>query len=251
MSQPGPLIVTSAMRTGSTWLFNLLLRISGGSNHYVTSIDDALKVVESKPNAVIKTHAIIDIDWPALPAEVSVVRIVRNYKDSLLSRALYVKNIRPKEGEPITESSMRELIAELGDVSTEGFVRAFVERSPLVDQWLAEIAVMERGENNRCLTVMYEGMMFNPYQMMVEIVSTIWPDWDWAITRVESAVKLSIYEGLSQREMFLRNEAVGVGGWENWLTAELSDRLDAKYFELKRLALQHPTLRWHEILKKL
>ena len=146
---------------------------------------------------------------------------------------------------------MCELLADLGDVTDEQFMAAFIDRSPLVKVWLAEIAVMERGESDRCLTVMYETMMHNPFQMMAELVAIIWPEWEHGQNAVESAVRTSLHEGLQQRRQFQRRQAVGVGGWEAWLTAEQSDQLDAMYYDLKRLALKHPELRWHELVTKL
>lgn len=248
---PHHVIVTSAMRTGSTWLHSLLVQISGAQNHYVTSIADGLKVIRDTPSGMIKTHAVIDIDWDKVPPEVPIVRIIRNYKDSLISRALYVRNIRPSAGEPITEPAMLELLARIGNATDQEFMTAFIDTSPLVDLWLAEIAVMERGDSERCLTVMYETMMYNPYEMVAEIISVLWPDWTEGLQRVEATVRGSIHQGLNLRKQFQRKQAVGVGGWEAWLTAEQSDRLDARYYALKRLALKHASHRWDEVIQEL
>jgi hypothetical protein len=88
------------MRTGSTWLVNLLQLISGARGCYGEWIGDVLKEVKlagSRPT-VIKSHGVVDLDWPQVPVQVPLLRIKRNPKDSLISRALYAKNIRTAEG---------------------------------------------------------------------------------------------------------------------------------------------------------
>lgn len=246
---PKHVIVTSAMRTGSTWLVKLLQQISGARGLYVTNGDDALKLIESTPGGVIKSHGIIDIDWPSIPLSVGMVRLVRNYKDSLISRALYTKNIRPSAGEPINEPAMRKLLAELGEVSDQEFIAQFVERCELVEMWLAEIAVMERGSDGRCFTLMYEAMMNNPYDAVAELVDALWPGWADGLIRTRDVVRASLREGLRQRKSFLRNLAVGVGGWEAWITADQSERLDDIFGQLRICALANPSCRWPEVLR--
>lgn len=247
--QPGHVIVTSAMRTGSTWLVKLLRQISETRELYVTSVEDAVNLVASTPGGIIKTHGIIDIDWNTVPAGVPIVRIVRNYKDSLLSRALYVKNIRPSAGEPITEPAMRELLAKLGDVTDKEFISAFVDDCSLVHLWLAEIAVMERSTDDCCFTLMYESMMKNPYDVMAELVDALWPGWKEGLARVSDVVRASIREGFRQRETFLRKLAVGVGGWETLLTVDQSERLDDLFFKIRKRAFEMPASRWPDVIK--
>jgi hypothetical protein len=250
-NRPGFVILTSAMRTGSTWLVNLLKMIAQAPHQFVNSVEEALAFMEKREEgAVFKTHGIVDLDWPRVPAGVPMVRIIRNFKDSLISRALYVKNIRTSEGSDISEPEMRALLAELGTTGSEQeFIRAFMDRCPLVEDWLAEIAVLERGKDKRCLTLMYEALMHNPYDVVAELTEDLWPGWSDAKNRVRDAVRQSIRNGFHQRETFLRSHAVGVGGWETWLSCEQSERLDDLFAKLRGLAGQNPGMRWQEVLQ--
>lgn len=117
-----------------------------------------------------------------------------------------------------------------------------------MENWLAELVVMERGQDERCHTLTYESLMHNPYDVMLELTDCLWPGWTEAADRLEGVVKESIRQGFKQRETFLRRQAVGVGGWETWLTVEQSEKLDALYVKLRALAHEEQTLRWPEIL---
>jgi hypothetical protein len=250
-SYPGIMIVTSAMRTGSTWLVSMLRGIAQTTDTYANSVDEAISIMakEHVPG-IIKAHGIIDRDWNRVPLDVPIVRLTRNFKDSLISRALYVKNIRAAEGESIGESEITELLAELGDASDQEYVATFVDRCSWTEKWLAEIAVMERGDHGRCHTLRYELLMHNPYDVMLELTDCLWPGWTEALERVEPVVKESLRRGIKQRASYLRNQAVGVGGWEAWLSIEQSERLDGLYQKLRLLAHQNPTCRWPEVLSK-
>ena len=239
------------MRTGSTWLVSLLQQISGLRSWFADTDEDAKRLIATTPNGLIKSHCIIDADWQQFPDRVRILRITRNYKDSLISRALYVKNIRPSEGAAITEPAMIKLIEEMSGSSENEFVSAFVDRCEMVEEWLAEIAVMERGSDERCITMMYEAMMKNPHDAMAELVDALWPGWTDALGRVPDAVRASIRDGFRQRETFLRKLAVGVGGWETWLTADQSERLDELFIKIRAKAHAMPTSRWPEVLQSL
>jgi hypothetical protein len=249
-SSPGYVVVTSPMRTGSTWLVGLLKGIAAVPDRYVTNAEQVrASMDELKEGAILKTHSIIDLDWPQLPHELSIVRVIRNYKDSLVSRALYVRNIRTREGRGIDEPEIRSLLTELGDASDLEFVRAFVDRCSLVEDWLAEMAVLERGEDERCVTLMYETLMHNPYDALAELTTVLWPGCSEAMSRVTGVVRRSIQEGFNQRDSFLRSRAVGVGGWETLLSWEQSERLDEIYFKMRSIATHHPDSRRHQVLE--
>jgi Sulfotransferase domain len=249
-NRPGPLVVTSAMRTGSTWLVNMLEQIGQASGFYANNVSEALAWIgQPTGDGVVKSHGIIDLDWHRLPEHVPLLRITRNYKDSVISRAQYVKNIRPHEGTPVAEAEILALLAELDCPSEHEFIAAFVKQCPLVEDWLAEIVVMERSHSERCLAVMYESLMHNPYDLMLELTEAIWPGWDCAQHRVLPVVKQSLQDGLKKRGSFLRSKAVGVGGWELYLSPDQSERLDDMYLSLREIAISEPEMRWQDVLR--
>ncbi len=246
---PGYVMVSSAMRTGSTWMVRMLRDICQAPDRYVSNVEDALQFIkETNRGGIIKTHDIVDVDWRRLPLHVPIVRITRNFKDSLISRALYAKNIRTSEGGRIEEFELKQLLEEIGEVTDQEFISAFFDRCSLVENWLANIVVMERGHDERCHTLTYEQLMHNPFDVMLELTDCLWPEWTEARERVKTAVKDSIRVGYKERETFLRKLAVGVGGWENWLSVEQSERLDELYWEFRDWAHEYPALRWSEVL---
>lgn len=251
-SEPRCVLVTSAMRTGSTWLVRMLRDISQfPERHFVKSAGEVDALLEGgDKGGIIKSHAICDLDWPDLPARILVVRVTRNFKDSLISRVLYDKNIRPSEGRETGEREIREMVEKDGDVSDQEFVRRFVDRRNALKTWLAHIVVMERGRDERCLTLTYESLMHNPYDAMEELTGSLWPDWAEARSRVHATVQSSIRRGFKQRETFMRRQAVGVGGWENWLTREQSERLDALFRSFRRIAEAEKGLRWKQVVER-
>jgi hypothetical protein len=141
------------------------------------------------------------------------------------------------------------LLNELGDCSDLEFVQALFDRSNVVWNWLAEIVVMGRGVSERCVTVIYERLMHDPFEMMFELSETLWPGWDEARLRVEQAVRESIRQGYAQRATYLRRQAVGVGGWETWLTREQSERLDHAYQRMRQIAEETPRSRAAEVAR--
>lgn len=240
------------MRTGSTWLVHMLREIAEApDNLNANSVKEVLDLTKHGVGAgVIKTHEVVDLDWPSLPTGVPIVRVTRNYKDSLISRILYAIHIRPREGLPIGETELAELAETLGDATDGEFVNAFIDRSSLPAKWLAEIVVLERGEDQRCISLTYESLMHNPYDTMRHLVSRLWPGWTAGMERVGGAVRNSIRRGFRERETFLRERAIGVGGWETWLTCEQSEKLDSLYFDLRSLGEQERGLRGEAVLER-
>lgn len=245
MTRPKHMLVTSPMRTGSTWLTDMLRDASGVTEvPFVSSVPAVRDAMRKTPaGAVLKTHAIIDLDWPDLPDDLPVIRLTRNYKDSLVSRVLYTTYIRPREGFPLSEAWLSNLLTELGDAPPEAFVEAFVTRSPLLEVWMSEIVAMERGESTRCRSVTYEGLCHNPYDALSDLIAWLRPDCQETQARVFSVVDKALGVGQQQRQSFLRARAVGVGGWENWLTPAQARSLDRLYFDLRERMARNPTMR--------
>ena len=247
---PRFVIVSSPMRTGSTWLVEMLRGIIEVPDNLVAnSIEQIEDLVGNGPAAgIIKSHQIVDLDWAGLSDSLPIVRLTRNYKDSLISRVLYAIHIRPNEGRGVGDDELEDLVDTLGDFTDAEFVNAFFEQCPLVEKWLAEIVVHERGESPQCVTLSYEAMMYNPYDQIRTLIHRFWPESKDIIRRVDETVRNSIRLGYSQRDTFLRRKAVGVGGWETWLTCKQSERIDSLYFELRERAFQKSNLRAEELI---
>lgn len=237
------------MRTGSTWLTGLINDITGQTSRFVNTVDEASQILNTAPCSVMKTHKIIDLDWPALPEEVQVVRVLRNHKDSLLSRILYAKNIRREEGFPV-EPEITALYEQHGEISDKEFVTFFLAGCPLALHWLAEIAVMERGDNSRCHTITYEELMRDPVECLLKLAPKLWPAWRDPAAKIRQEVRKASRQGLELRNSYLRRQAIGVGGWEHWLTAEQSEWLDDVFLELRNCGKEYPKLRADGVLEQ-
>lgn len=250
--EPRCVLVTSPMRTGSTWLVEMLQGISQfPERHFVTTAREVSALLEAGDRGgVVKSHEIVDLDWQAIPPQVPILRITRNFKDSLISRILYERNIRPSEGLEIKSREIRELVEALSEETDAVFVRCFLERCRhVVIAWLSEIVVMERTWSDRCLTITYESLMHNPYEAMAELTECLWGRWPVARNRVSGVVRTSLRRGYRQRDSFLRSRAVGVGGWETYLTCELSEKLEDLYFSLQSLA-REGGMRWSDLVRQ-
>lgn len=224
---PGYVLVTSPVRTGSTRLVRMLRGIAEVPDGFAAnSVEEVLALMRNECGAgVIKTHQVVDLDWPSLPANVPIVRVTRNYKDSLISRIFYATNISPQEGHPTGETELEKLAKRLGDVTEGKFVKAFIDRGSLLEEWLAEIIVLERGDDPGCISIQYESLMHNPHATMRDLVSRVWSGWTFGLERVGGVVQNTIRRGFRECETFLRKKAVGVGGWKTWLTCEQSEML--------------------------
>lgn len=101
----------------------MLREICQAPSRYADKVEDALNLMAGGDDAaILKTHDIIDIDWRRVPLPVPIVRLTRNFKDSLISRALYAKNIRPSEGQPIGEFELNQLLEEIGETTDQEFI---------------------------------------------------------------------------------------------------------------------------------
>ena len=239
------------MRTGSTWLVGMLQDISQfPERHFVITAADVCALLGTgDQRGIMKSHEIVDLDWSAMPPQVPIVRVTRNFKDSLISRVLYERNIRPSEGRKITSPEIRELVERFSKESDQLFVHRFLEECSDVTAWLSEIVVIERSWDKRCLSITYESMMHNPYEVMAELTECLWGGWADARARVPGAVRESLRRGFLERKSFLRNRAVGLGGWETYVTCEQSEKLEDLYFSLQTLA-NEGGLRWRDLAKQ-
>lgn len=222
------------------------MRLSERPNYFISSAEALNKILETNSAGIIKTHQLIDLDWCHIPAAIPIVRISRNFKDSLISRALYVKNIRVSEGQSINEFEILDILNNFADLSDKEFINELFKSPKLIKKWLAEIVVMERGISPQCHDITYEVFMHNPYQALTYLAEKVWPDCSEMHERIDSVVQQAIREGYQQRKTFLRSNAVGIGGWETWLTYEQSEKIDILYKLIKDIAHAHPLSRWRE-----
>ena len=227
-------IVASAMRTGSTWFVEVMRDILDCADGYAGTVAEANRMIRSTERIVIKTHELHDVHWPEIDPGAHIVRILRNYKDSLISRALYVRHIRTAENYPLSDDEFRDLVPDKAEASDEEVLAAFIDASPLVEAWLREIVLRERGWSDRVLTVLYETLQHNPYDAFAEIVTALWPDWEEGPQRVVPSVRHHLRRGVELRKEIYRSRVVGVGGWERWLTPEQGFRLDELYYRLRK-----------------
>ena len=97
----------------------------------------------------------------------------------LISAAIKDRDIAARaEGndEGVGDDELEDLVDTLGDFTDAEFVNAFFEQCPLVEKWLAEIVVHERGESPQCVTLSYEAMMYNPYDQIRTLIHRFWPE---------------------------------------------------------------------------
>lgn len=243
------LLVTSPMRVGSTWVHELLIALlKPQRTNFVRTPDEALAAVSGGMSCVLKSHSIIDLDLPALQGRIHTVRVLRNYKDCLISRALYCRNVRTAEGEENTPAE-QEVIDRCKGMETREFVNVYLSEFRELQRWVGDLVMFERGEFDH--TFYYEMLLHNMHDEM----------WNWVCEaglehRVSQADVVLALKNCSFQRMQKRTTkgfvgSTGVGQWMHWLDEPLIDRLDALYLEQRERFFNHPTLRHpnHEVAR--
>lgn len=132
------IVVSTYMRVGSTLLSDALCALTGQSWFNVDiqhqhgkpiSEDNIAKLKEVE--GVAKTHGVAAVDM-LNTTDLHVFYTVRNFPDTVRSRILYEKNVRPSQGlQPLPE--VARLMELFPDATDEAFCNAFVEMN---QRWL-------------------------------------------------------------------------------------------------------------------
>jgi Sulfotransferase domain len=228
------IIVVSPMRTGSTWIHKLLVFLfRPACKDYVDGIDEVERIFASHASCVLKSHTLTASRLREIGSEVYSVRVLRNYKDSLISRALYCRYVRPAEGNPNSPEEDRG-IQECKDMDDPAFLNVFLETCPAVGQWIDEILVFDSG-NFDC-TLYYEMLLHNPLDQL--------SSWLMSSGFAECAGDRTVEQALEECSFLRMRKAhtpgfigsTGVGRWMEVLDPQVSRDLDRRYYERRNSA---------------
>jgi hypothetical protein len=235
-------LVTSPMRTGSTWVHSVLADLLlPEETVFVSSADEVTRICSAAQSCVLKSHSIIDLDLPKLHGKIHVVRVLRNYKDCLISRALYCRNVRGREGLPNVPAE--DAIIEACDgLDDRAYTNVFVSDFAILSRWMEEVVVFERGTFDH--TFYYEMLIHNPRDQF-----------QWWIEKngLSSIVNSEILDGALDRRSVPRLGmtktgrfigSAGVGQWMHWLDEPLWRQLDKLYLYQREIATQRPFERY-------
>jgi hypothetical protein len=82
-------LVTSPMRTGSTWVHEVLVDMIKPKNRdFVWKTSDMVRALETSETFVLKSHKWFDFTSADFRGKLHSIRVLRNFKDSLISRSL-------------------------------------------------------------------------------------------------------------------------------------------------------------------
>ncbi|HYF35005.1 MAG TPA: hypothetical protein VD994_06905 [Prosthecobacter sp.] len=200
----------------------------------------ALEVMQLGESCVLKSHSIINIDLPALRDFFHSIRILRNYKDSLISRALYCRNVRSAEG-AANELAEQKLIDECEGAHDVEFLNIFLSEFENLDRWLEDIVIFERGDFDQ--TFYYEMLLHNPHDQFAAWLEKTGLSSKITLSQLSEALEQCAFQKMRQKKTPGFVGSTGVGQWMHWLEPEVSNDLDSRYFKLRELAARFPTVR--------
>lgn len=235
------LLVSSPMRVGSTWVHEVFIALLRPERRdFVASAEQALAVIESGASCVLKSHRLIDLDLSKLERRLHAIRVLRNFKDSLISRALYCRNTRPREGmNPTREEAA--FIKESVGLDDREFVNEFLRRCPVVPRWMEQIVVFERGGFD--YTFYYEMLLHNAPDEFLKWMRAHAVDLPGDSSRLETILGEVSFHRIRRARMAGATGWTGVGRWMEWLDERLVLTLDALYLDMRDLAAEWPQLR--------
>ena len=222
------------MRTGSTWIHELLVFLfRPACKDYVDGIDEAQRIFASHASCVLKSHTLTAGRLREIGNDVYGVRVLRNYKDSLISRALYCRYVRPAEGNPNSPGEDRG-IQECKDMDDPAFLNSFLEKCPAVDHWIDEIVAFDSGEFD--CTFYYEMLLHNPLDQL--------SSWLENSGFAECAGDRTVEQALEECSFLRMRQAhtpgfvgsTGVGRWMEVLDPRVAKALDRRYYERRNSA---------------
>jgi hypothetical protein len=140
------LLISSPLRTGSTWVHAVLADLfQPECVDFVPDWESAAAIAGRVQSCVLKTHGVFAHDAARLAGMLEVVRILRDYADCLISRALYCRNVRLAEGlDNLPRES--EIIERCTGLEDRAYVNALLGDEEVAGRWLEELALFERGE---------------------------------------------------------------------------------------------------------
>lgn len=228
---PIKLLITSPLRTGSTWVHAVLCDLfQPECVDFVADAEAALQVAQTVASCVLKTHAVFVQDVARLSDELQVIRILRNHVDCLISRALYCRNVRPAEG---LDNLPREaeIIRGCAGMEDRAYVNFILSDEEVVVRWLDELAQFERGTFP--YTFRYEALASDPAAEFRK----------WLVAAgVKRQVSAAALEGALERcsmdrmraattPGFVGSTGVGNAGW--WLEPAVRERLEETWVRVK------------------
>lgn len=224
------------MRTGSTWVYEVIVALTRPDRHaFVSTVSDAIRMLDESGSCVLKTHSINGNNLSHLSGRAHSIRVLRNYKDSLMSRALYCRNVRPAEKEPNLPEE-EEIIRTCVNLSDKDFVNYFLTTSQSVQRWMEELVAFERGAFDH--TFYYEMLLHNPRDQFLLWLEKNEPLFALDEDDVERALEKRSYEYMQRTKTPGFIGSTGVGLWMQWLSNSLSKDLDRLYYDQRRQILK-------------
>jgi hypothetical protein len=231
------LLVTSPMRTGSTWVHAVLCELLRPSRtDFVSSADQALRFVTEEV-CVLKSHLVGYRELPALRGHFRIVRVLRNFKDCLISRALYCRHVRPAQKLPLRPAEAAAMRRCEG-MDDRVFVHEVLSGAEVAEEWLREIAEFEVGRFDH--TLYYEMLLHNAHDQFWLGLEALGLSERIAFQELDAALRRCSFARMRVNSDPGFVGSTGVGRWMDWLEQPLIDRLDARFFEL-RAALALPS----------
>jgi hypothetical protein len=231
-------LVSSAMRTGSTWIYEILLELLRAERSgFVSQLGEVLAAAEAHGSFVLKSHSLIDLDALRLRGKVHTIRILRNIKDSLISRALYCRNVRPAQGLE-NEEAEEQIIQNCQGFEDQKFVNVFLAEAAVVKRWMEELTVFERGVFDQ--TFYYEMLLHNPRTQLYHWTVRHGFEKEIPLDALDRALEKWSFSNMRQNMAKGFIGSTGVGRWMEWLEAPVVKMLDAMYLEQMEIVRRHP-----------
>jgi len=228
------ILVVSPMRTGSTWIHEMLIFLLRPRRcDYVERVEEAAAILAASDRCVLKSHSLTARKLREIGAGLYSVRVLRNYKDSLISRALYCRHVRPAEGNANSPEEDR-CIHECKDLDDATFVNVFLRECPAVLRWIDEIISFDSGDFD--WTFYYEMLLHNPLDQLSSWLTSSGFAEHAGDRTVEQALEACSFSRM--REAHTRGfvGSTGVGRWMEILDPRLSKEIDCRYYERRKSA---------------
>jgi hypothetical protein len=226
------ILITSPMRVGSTWVHEVLTTLlKPERQNYVGNAESAVAMADSVECCVLKSHSIMEAQIPQLAGKLHTIRVLRNFKDCLISRALYCRNVRSLQGLPNTPAETA-LIQECADLGEADFLNVFLAEHTELESWIQHLVLYERGEFDH--TFYYEMLLHNPRDEFWAWMEKVRLSERLGLDTLDHALDHCAFQKMKARKTKGFIGSTGVGQWMTCLHPELAKRLDAM-FEQQRI----------------
>jgi len=224
------IVVSSPMRTGSTLITGSIAIGAGCSGgEAFMSIDQLLS--RSNTGGVVKTHDLnydTFLRYRSLFPNEKVVVCLRNWKDSLISRILYCREI---QGENEGILRIRERIFEWRTLSNKEFVKILIANEPeVILDLLRETKrfwMLANCDDPNLVIAVYENLIFNPSEFLKNLLLDLGLRVDESTFRKILDFASPYYSKRTMPDCFA--ERMTSGHWFDWITEEQSLWLDAAW----------------------